>query len=129
MDTSTDTLAWLNILPKPKPKPKPYPDSNLFNLEEAFWSKVDIREVDECWNWTASITTHGYGRFQRYGTKIPAHRMSWILHNKKKIKSGMFICHHCDNKLCVNPNHLYCGTHADNMRDAMQRGLMLRKST
>ena len=91
------------------------------SIKERFWEKVDKKEEeDECWNWKAG-KTNGYGMFyvDRYNPVL-AHRMSWILANGS-IPHGKLVLHKCDNKLCVNPIHLYCGTHCDNMLDAIER--------
>lgn len=94
-------------------------------LSERFWEKVDKRGPDECWEWTAYQETTGYGQIQigRHGNKkaTRAHRVSWELHNGP-IPAGLHICHHCDNPPCVNPAHLFIGTHQDNMDDMLAKG-------
>lgn len=93
--------------------------------ETLFWSKVDKRGDDECWNWMGSKDTKGYGKFhsRENGKNIypGAHRVAYTL-TCGKIPSGMFICHHCDNPLCCNPNHLFLGTRKDNIDDMMRKG-------
>jgi len=85
---------------------------------ERFWSKV--KKTDRCWLWTAS-TTRGYGQFVNNGIQGQAHRFSFRLH-KGEIPEGKSVCHSCDVRNCVNPEHLWLGTATDNMRDAVKKG-------
>ena len=89
------------------------------NTAERFWAKVDIApDSDACWLWTASVfTASGYGQFDRTG----AHRKAWELTNGP-IPDGLCVLHHCDVKKCVNPKHLYVGTHRQNIQDMDDRG-------
>jgi hypothetical protein len=66
--------------------------------------------------------TSGYGTLYAEGRHQGAHRLAWELANGRAIPAGLFICHRCDNPLCVNPDHLFLGTHTDNMRDMIAKG-------
>lgn len=86
---------------------------------EDFWSRV--RKSDGCWEWQGSIIGNGYGVVRVDRKQVYAHRYAYEL-THGTIPAGRLICHHCDNPRCVRPDHIYAGTHADNMRDALERG-------
>lgn len=92
------------------------------SMEERFWSKVDLKGPDDCWEWQASKLPDGYGSFGvRSRVVDKAHRVSWVLKNGP-IPDGMSVCHRCDNPPCVNPDHLFLGTQQDNMKDMVSKG-------
>ena len=93
-----------------------------YALEERFWNKVNKDTDNGCWEWTAHLNKKGrYGRIKINGKEKLAHRVSWeMMHGS--IPNNMRILHHCDNPRCVNPSHLFIGTQADNMRDAVSKG-------
>lgn len=91
-------------------------------LAERFWEKVEIGEIDECWEWQANKLPKGYGTFKDEMLKINlAHRMAYFLKNGD-FDRNLVICHSCDNPPCVNPNHLFLGTQKDNLEDSVQKG-------
>lgn len=87
-----------------------------------FFEKID--KTSYCWNWTASSRGNGYGAFKFKGKVIDAHRVSWMIHNGE-IPKGLFVCHKCDNRKCVNPDHLFLGTQKDNMQDCKNKGRLV----
>ena len=87
-----------------------------------FFSRV-TKESDQlgCWEWIGTITNEGYGVFGVEGGFSSAHRFSWKIHYGD-IPDGLLVLHKCDNRKCVNPEHLFLGTHQDNMRDKIAKG-------
>lgn len=93
------------------------------DLALRFWAKV--LKTDQCWNWQGSLNPCGYGQVGiiRNGkhTNGGAHRVSYEL-THGDIPKGLWVLHHCDNRKCVNPSHLYLGNAMDNARDRAVRG-------
>lgn len=83
---------------------------------------VESTEEGKCWLWKCHISPNGYGRIQLEGTSKLAHRVSFEAFNNTEIPEGMYVCHVCDVKHCVNPAHLFLGTPTDNMQDMIRKG-------
>ena len=92
---------------------------------QKFWSLVEVRGPDECWRWNGpSDCQMGYGRIW-LGRRWRAHRLAKALSlGMHSISRSVVTCHSCDNPSCCNPNHLFFGTHGDNIRDAFRKNRM-----
>lgn len=93
------------------------------------WPSVESRmeglsipePMSGCWLWTGKTINRGYGTIAVFGTQWLAHRVGWVLRNGP-IPTGLNVCHVCDVRPCVNPDHLFLGTQRDNARDMCRKG-------
>jgi hypothetical protein len=92
------------------PKPRPLADR---------FADLWVLEPSGCWRWTAKVQV--YGMMTVDGKSVNAHRISWELY-RGPIPVGLRVLHRCDNPICVNPDHLFLGTNADNMIDMILKG-------
>ena len=92
-----------------------------------FWEKVNkdgptMPHMDTpCWIWLGTYSSNGYSSVTVNGRGTTAYRLSWLIHSGE-IPDNLFVLHKCDNPKCVNPTHLFLGTHGDNMRDMFAKG-------
>jgi hypothetical protein len=121
-------------MPKPlekKPKETKVHEAFIFTYQPAekqkhldrYWSRIDKRGPDDCWEFYGCILSNGYGllpigksgRPQRLEPR--AHRLAWVIKYNMLIPKGLCVCHRCDNKICCNPSHLFLGTIKTNLVD------------
>lgn len=94
----------------------------------AFWKFVNKKNTWECWPWTSATSVTGHPRFGAEGVQWYAHRLAYAYrHGKTELPADKVVMHLCNNPACCNPDHLYLGTQADNMKHAGAEGSLSRR--
>ena len=112
---------WFNFIENKYNKTPPHQKIEITkNQEKLFWSKIDIKNNNECWNWSASIDKDNYGRisFNKDGKKktYRANRLAYFL-TYPNSNIDLIVRHKCNNSKCCNPNHLCLGSYSENRKD------------
>jgi len=89
--------------------------------QQYIFDRIEIDPGSGCWNWKPCKSRDGYGVASYKSRNIRAHRFSWMIF-KGDIPTGQCVLHRCDNPSCVNPDHLFVGTHKDNVHDKLAKG-------
>jgi hypothetical protein len=92
----------------------------MSKFEELYSSRF-VKTEAGCWEWQGGKTGDGYGIIRLQGKQIRVHRLAYTL-DRGPIGEGLFVCHSCDNPKCCNPDHLWLGTSADNIKDCISKG-------
>lgn len=104
------------------------PDRAALGVDAAMMLYADIlRRIEPepnsgCWLWTGCASPKGYGIVMERPKRVLIHRRMWEIANGVSIPSGLLVCHRCDTPACINPDHLFLGTHGDNVRDMYRKG-------
>lgn len=90
----------------------------------SFMESRVTKNEDGCWDWNGAVNHFGYGTQSWRGRIMPAHRLLYMLTHGVSISKVLEVCHSCDRPICVNPDHMWLGTHHENLRDASLKGRM-----
>ena len=95
--------------------------NNSMSQQERLIASSSVDLTTECWNWNLRLDHDGYGRISYNSCSMKASKVSY-LEFIGSIPEGLCVCHKCDNRRCINPHHLFLGTHKDNAIDKMNKG-------
>lgn len=107
---------------KLRPKLNRWSPSQTKSHFDSHWKLADLGYKTPCWKWTGCLDYYGYGVIKFNGRNCSAHRYSAIIHHGHPGSEKLLACHKCDNPACVNPEHIYWGTHKRNTLDMIERG-------
>lgn len=108
---------------------QPWLPCAIMTIGERFWSKVDVRGLNECWLWQARLFTNGYGQFKQLAGNRNAHRVAFELWWGVALPRWLQVCHDCpggDNKACCNPAHMFLSDAKGHGEDRALKGQMPR---
>lgn len=100
-------------------------EADIPDVQLRLLNKAISTEQGKCWEWSGAAYKGGYGRLSVYDKVRPAHRLAFTVFNGP-IPDGLHVLHSCDNPKCINPAHLFAGTHQDNMADKCAKGRQSR---